>query len=373
MNRKVNSKLHAAFVMEQHLGHSTYYQNLRRFVDQSPRIDPTWVNVTYSSPGSFWERLPLLPKSLRGTLVGRSQVRAGLGRGPFDVALFNTQVPAALAGNLVREQPYVVCTDITPIQYDRMGVHYGHRPDQPGILHRYKQRVNTRLLRRAARLLPWSTWTRSSLIDDYGADPAQIEVIPPGVDTEVWRPGGGHARGSLRVLFVGGDLVRKGGDFLLEACALLPEGTLELILVTRSPAPDRKGITTYHHMSPNTPELIGLYQTCDVFVLPTRAEAFGIAAVEASSVGLPVIATGVGGLTDIVIDNETGFLISLVNPRELADRLQILAENPDLRRRFGQAARARVEACFDARKNSARVIEILLDAKDSRNKQFTED
>jgi glycosyltransferase involved in cell wall biosynthesis len=52
----------------------------------------------------------------------------------------------------------------------------------------------------------------------------------------------------------------------------------------------------------NTSDLIALFQICDVFVLPREAEAFGIAAVEASAAGLPVIATAGGGLTDIVVD-----------------------------------------------------------------------
>lgn len=358
--------IRTTFVMEQHLGHQTYYHNLRRFVDQSSQIQAHWVPVTYTQSGTIWDYLAFLPTNIRGTLRGRTEVRQGLSQAHRDVAFFNTQVPAALGGNLVATLPYVISTDITPIQYDQMSRQYGHRPDRPGPIQRYKHQVNVKLLRNAARLLPWSTWTRDSLITDYGVAPERIEVIPPGVDTTLLTPGIEQNSGPLRILFVGGDLSRKGGDLLLRAFQELPSGMAELHLVTRTPLSPTAGIRAYHNLQPNSPELIRLFQTSNVFVLPTAAEAFGIAAAEAGAAGLAAIVTAVGGLTDIVVDGETGFLMPPGDLETLVSRLRLLADDSALRSRLGQAARRRAETHFNAQRNAERIIACLLDVVETK-------
>lgn len=359
--------LRVTFVMEQHLGHQTYYQNIRRFLENEPRIQPTWVPVTYDEPGGVIEKLSLLPKQVRGTLRGAQQVRAGLRQVPADLFFFNTQVPAALAGGLINSNSkYVIATDLTPIQYDAMGAQYGHKPDKPGLLKAYKQRVNESLFRGAARVLSWSSWARGSLLNDYGVNPACVEVVPPGVDLSLWRPGQSGAGAPLRILFVGGDFERKGGPLVLRAFQALEHGMAELHLVTRTPLPQTPGVMVYNSMQPNSAELIALYQHCDVFVLPTGAEAFGIAAVEACAAGLPVIATRTGGLVDIVTEGETGYFIASGDEAAMVDRLQLLSKTPALRERLSGAARARAELYFDARKNAQRLADCLVEVANER-------
>lgn len=357
--------IRAKFIMEQHVGLRSYYENLRRFVDEFGQIEAIWVEVSYEEPGLIWNRLPLLPDHWRGTLVGRSQTRRGLNQQSYDVAFFHTQVPAALGGRLVSKRPYVLCTDITPIQYDRLASYYNHQADGNGLLSRYKHITNVRLFHDAARVLSYSNWARDSLIDDYGVESDNIEVVPPGVDIERWQPKEEPDNRLFRILFIGYDLNRKGGNLLLEAFRALPPDLAELVLVTRSFVPAEPGVKLYNEMQPNSAELIALSQSCDVFVLPTRAEAFGIAAVEAGALGLPVIATTKGGLGDIVIDGETGFLIESGDKQALIARLRLLLENATLRRKLGQAARKRVVKYFNARNNAARVAGILEEVVDN--------
>lgn len=352
--------MHVTFIMEQHIGHQTYYQNLRRGVEQDGKIEATWVPITYSGANKLLERIPGLPAGLRGTLQGMIQVRQAISKGAYDVAFFNTQVPAALAASQVQRRLYVLATDITPIQYDGMSHLYGHKADKAGILSNYKHRVNVALFRGAARILPWSHWTRDSLISDYGVEPGRIDVVPPGVDLQLWQPGERRqSERALQILFVGGDLYRKGGATLLEAFRSLPAGSAELHLVTRSPITPEAGVHPYYTMRPNSPELIALYQQADVFVLPTEAEAFGIAAIEASAAGLAIIATAVGGLADVVSEGKTGFL---TRPRDVAGLralLERLASDTALRERMGRAARERAEHLFDAQQNAATIIKHL--------------
>jgi glycosyltransferase involved in cell wall biosynthesis len=356
--------INVTFVMEQQVGHRSFYQNLRRAVASQAEIAAQWVEVTYEQTGGWWERLAVLPARIRGALSGRAQVRHGLRQTPYDVAVFNTQVPAAVSVPLPR-QPYILCTDITPVQYDRMGAAYHHQRERLPALDYLKDRLNRRVFKQAFRILPWSTWTRASLIDDYQLAPSRLEVLPPGIDLSQWRPEPHPTNGPLRVLFVGGDWQRKGGEDLLRAFHSLPAGTLELVLVTKTVVPTAPGIRIYNQFEPNSAELIALCQTCDVMALPTYAEAFGIAAIEASALGLPTIATQVGGLPDIVSDQETGFLIKPGDWQALAQYLQMLAQNEMLRRQMSIAARQRAEQHFDATKNAARLAEVICEASRS--------
>jgi glycosyltransferase involved in cell wall biosynthesis len=347
------------FLMEQHIGHRTFAENLQRFMRDAADIEATWEPITYEVLGGFWERLFFLPRHWQGTMRGRQQTRTALRRSSADLAVFNTQVPAALAGRVLGRRPYVLFTDITPIQYDRMAEHYQHTPDKEGWLSQYKKRQNERLFQGAVHCLPWSSWAGASLEKDYGVSPEQITVLPPGVDLTAWTPQYELHDGPLRILFVGGDFYRKGGGLLREAFAHLPAGTAELHLVTRERLAGGENIYVYNDMQPNSDPLIALYQQADIFVLPTQAEAFGIAAVEASGMGLPVLGTAVGGLIDVVADNETGFLLPPGDVHALVERLRLLAAEPERRVQMGKAARARVEERFDARKNAARLAQLI--------------
>lgn len=353
-------KMRATFVMEQHLGHQAFYQNLRRSLAAVAGLEPTWVEITYTNTGGWWEGLPLLPRQLRGILSGRQQAIAGLRGQPNDLVFFNTQAPAALIGRALKAQPYILCTDITPLQYDAMSEHYAHRPDRNPLLKWYKHAVNCRRLQGAAHLVPWSHWVAHSLRSDYGVPPERITVVPPGVDLKRWQPGlPTERKRPIQILFVGGDFYRKGGDLLLQAFRALPPGVAELRLVTRTQLPAEAGVSVRNDLQPNAPALLTLYQTSDLFVLPTRAEAFGIAAVEAGAAGLPVIASNVGGVSDIVVHEETGLLMPPDDAPALQAALAQLIEQPTWRQHLGHQARARVEQEFDAHKNALRIHALM--------------
>lgn len=352
------------FFMEQHIGHYAYYENLRSSIEQQSEICATWIPVTYTDDHSFWQRVPVLPAGVRGTLIGRGQVHQGL-RKKSDVHFFNTQVPAVIAGRTKPEPPYLLATDITPLQYDAMGRYYNHPANRHGFVSDYKHRQNVKSLQNAAYILPWSAWTAQSLVEDYGVDEQKIKIIAPGVNLQVWQPTASIDQHPFRILFVGGDLVRKGGLILLDAFREIsgkyPADQVELILVTRTPVPPTPGVIVYSNCLPNSPELIRLYQSSDLFVLPSYAEAFGIAAAEATAAGLPVIAANIGGLKDIVADGQNGFLIEPGKVQPLLEKIIYLIENPANRQEMGRASRARAERFFDASGNAAQIGQFLLD------------
>lgn len=347
------------FVLEHQLGHRTYAANLREVVAGFDDVDARWIAVHYEADLGMLGAVPW--KALRTALRGRAEVVAGLRRcAPADVRVFNTQVPAAIGGPRSWRSPYVLSTDVTPRQLDQIAAEYEHLADRPGPLQWAKHRLNRHVFGRASACVPWSQWTRRSLIDDYGVDPERIHVIPPGVDLDRWKPGRRTSDGPLRVLFVGGDFRRKGGDVLLAAVGELPPGSAELHIVSKDAVPARDGVHVYPDLAPNDQRLVDLYSSSDVFALPSRAETFGIAVVEAAACGLPVVVSDVGGLAELVTDGETGWRVPAGDQRALASVLGRLVDDRRLARRLGAAARARAEREFDARQNGRRLVELAM-------------
>jgi glycosyltransferase involved in cell wall biosynthesis len=90
-----------------------------------------------------------------------------------------------------------------------------------------------------------------------------------------------------------------------------------------------------------------LLASADLFVLSSRSEGLPISVLEAMAAGLPVVATDVGGLSELVVDGETGILVPAADPKALAEAVERLLLDPELRRRFGTASRRRAERRFD--------------------------
>jgi len=204
----------------------------------------------------------------------------------------------------------------------------------------------------------------------------KVIVIPPGVDYERWSAygrddgvsAGRDDAGPLRVLFVGGDLERKGGFVLLEAMRRLRDAgvAIELDLVTRDEVPDQEGVRAHHGLTPNSAPLIELYHRADVFCLPTMGDCLPMVLSEAGAVGLPLVSTDVGAIGEIVRDGETGLLVPVDDVGALAAALHRLADDPAARRRMGEAARQLVREQFDAGANARSLVALLLDIAAAR-------
>jgi len=122
------------------------------------------------------------------------------------------------------------------------------------------------------------------------------------------------------------------------------------------------GLTEQVHFLGDVPEetLPALYHAADLYVLPanSRAEAFGVALLEAMAAGLPVISTEIGtGTSYVNIHGETGLIVPPRDPERLAQAIAILLNDPALRQRLGAQAQARVRAKF----SQATMIERVLD------------
>lgn len=361
--------LRIVFVMEQVLGHVSHYQTLRRVIAGEPDVEPNWVEVSYAGAGML-EALPLLPRSVSGTARGYLQVRAGLRGLRQDALFFHTQKPAVFQWDLLARIPTVLSLDVTPVQYDDLGMYYEHAPDGDTPVARLKHAINKRTFAMAKAIVAWSAWAKESLVQDYGMPPDKIRVIPPGVDLQLWhapeRATRSVATDLPRILFVGGDFERKGGALLLDWFRQTGRGRCELDLVTRAAIESEPGVRVHRSVTGNSPEARRLFANADVFVLPSLGECFGIASVEAMAAGLPVIATRVGGSADIVEHGESGLLIEPNSPDALRQGLDVLLADEAKRRAMGTSGRARAERLFDATTNARQLLACVADVSADR-------
>jgi glycosyltransferase involved in cell wall biosynthesis len=320
--------------------------------------------------GGRIEKLPL-PAKTRGTIrsvLGLKQAfRTRADAVWSQVAL--PLLPYVLAVPWLRRAPVFYAIDCTPTLLFRMDRHYGVASDPDSI----KGRLTTALLKsffiRCAGLLPWSQWAARSMIEDYEADPARVQVLPPGVDIAGWRPpqSTGIRHDHLQLLFVGADFERKGGPMLLDIFRRHLRDTCDLHLVTRVAASPEPGVTIHTGYAPGAPELMNLFQSADLLVVPTLADCFSMAAIEAMACGLPVITSPVGGIPEIVEHGVTGLLPPTGDGRRLLESIRTLRDDDGLRRRLGAAGRDVAVRRFNATTQARRMVELILSEIESRS------
>jgi len=198
------------------------------------------------------------------------------------------------------------------------------------------------------------------LVRHYGADPARIEIVPPGVDRALFSPGPkAGARQALGLgdepllVFVGRIQALKGIDVAVEALAQLDDDRSRLLIVGGSSGADgdayveriqrcidRLGVRERVSMVPPQPHhvLSTYYRAADLVIVPSRSESFGLVALEAAACGIPVVAADVGGLSTLVRHKETGLLVPGRDPADYADAVQSILDDADFAERLSQQA-----------------------------------
>jgi L-malate glycosyltransferase len=223
-------------------------------------------------------------------------------------------------------------------------------PDNPADLPTGGGLVAKAVLTRADLVLPVSEAMRAAL--ERRAPKARFRIVPNVVDDELFRPDGQSSRGR-RLLTAGslGENGAKGVDYLLEALAILAPSDEALRLDVAGDGPlrpayeaqaDRLGLAdrvTFHGFRSKA-DLAELMRRSDLFVLASRFENNPCVILEAMASGLPVVATRVGGLPELV-DGRNGILAEPRNPQSIAERIADALDRPDAFDRDELARRAR--------------------------------
>lgn len=344
-------------------GHTTRFFNLRAHTRNDPRISPTYRTVTGWVPRGTLERLPIIPKGLKGRARAVLQT-APLAGFPRPDVIWTSVGPEragylwSLMGPLRR--PVVYDCDGTLELQEHMAAIYSKRPPKSGLSRFLADAVDRALTSTVTLFIPWSRWAADSL-RRQGIAEDRIHVLPPGVDLQEWRPRPelrAVRADKLRLLFVGADFARKGGDLLLNVFRERFADRCELDVVTRDAIESSRNVRV-HRAEPNSTLLRELYARADLFVMPTRADFFGIATVEAMACGLPVIAGDVGAAREIVDHGETGWIVEPTGAA-LAEALERALDEWDHLPGMGRRARAVAEERFNGQRNDSQIVEALI-------------
>ncbi|MEL6468673.1 MAG: glycosyltransferase family 4 protein [Cyanobacteria bacterium J06623_4] len=203
---------------------------------------------------------------------------------------------------------------------------------------------------------PYETWERLHIVH-CGVTPKQFSPVT-------------HQGTGRRLLFVGRLAAVKGLPMLLESIRRLKESVPNILLTVVGDGPDRdllESLTDQLDLSAQV-KFVGYQsqssvrqylQETDVFVLPSFAEGVPVVLMEAMMSGVPVVATQIAGVSELVEDGVSGFLVPPSNVSELCDRIQTLLSDGDLRARFGEQGMAKVREQFDISKEAEKLAQLM--------------
>jgi glycosyltransferase involved in cell wall biosynthesis len=277
------------------------------------------------------------PRSIGHALAGRAAARAALDAGA-KVILLSTLQNAPFAP-LERGVRYIVYGDCTSSQ---LATNYGGKTlGAPGswICARIR-----RLREHGCIFLCMSQWYRDALREEFEIPENQLQLLPFYVDTEIWKPLANKARNARKqVLFIGGDLARKGADIVYELARQNKFKDVDFHIVSPHAEAGPSNIHPHRGLTSDSPDLVRLTAECDLFILPTRADASPISALEAAACGLPAIITGRGGIREIVVDGVTGTVLPEPKFDAFEKELSTYLDNSDMLAERGRCARLHVE------------------------------
>ena len=219
--------------------------------------------------------------------------------------------------------------------------------------------MERRLARRTARIITVSEALRREMVDVFGLDPALVTTVYNGLDLGPFLAGSDRAKARERYGIPAGALAiglaarfapQKALDVLVEAAVPVLERHPDARLVLAGSGPLLEFVRTRARASSVRDRILfpgletdmpGLLSALDIYASAAIAEGLGLGTIEAMAAGLPVVSTTAGGTPEVVEDAVTGLLVPPGKAAQLTEALLRLAKDPALRRRMGEAGRAR--------------------------------
>ena len=326
-------------------GHRSFSDAMRAALGQLD-VEATIVTLEPADfrryPPPRWARVS---EPLAGQAVLAAKLRY-LWHAPYDVLLVNGWELLSVVRDIARVTPTAVTMDVSPRAAARE-----HRRVMPGWLAHVKSRlgeaVHAHRFDRDARqvdlFLPWTPWCGEQLTRDHAVPASSQRVTLLPIDTDTWCPAAGRRTPERpMILWAGNDWRCKGGPLLLAVYRKHLADHARLCIVGHDPEiaalPRIPGVTVYRRLPRE--RLPQLYREADIFALPTRLEYAGFVFAEACASGLPCVGPDIGGVSSVVRDAQTGFILPPeAGPELWADRLLTLVKNPHLRGQMSVMAR----------------------------------
>ena len=265
------------------------------------------------------------------------------------------------------------------------GIPYSIRPHAFGLFGRNRSLVR-RQLERADKIVTVSNFHREYIAELSPTLASRaVEVIHCAVDTSDWASMTRPSRAPFSILSIGRPIPKKGLEHLLEACQVLRsrsgdfrctivagESKLAQRLMERATELDLDDVLTFAPRI-SQDEVRELMAGADAFVLPCVVAPNGdrdgipVVLMEAMATELPVVSTAVSGIPELVIDGVTGLVVPERNAEELAEALERLMDDPDLRRELGKRGRQHVIAEFQDDQTVRELAAAMAEAANATN------
>jgi glycosyltransferase involved in cell wall biosynthesis len=228
------------------------------------------------------------------------------------------------------------------------------------------------LTRDAALILTISKYNQQYLVNNFGVSANAIRVVHCGIDPEQFCPGSPGARQAgqpFSIISVGRLVKNKGYRYLIDGCALMARRGLPFRLKIIGDGALRQYLDNRIHtlglaarvklMGGQPSEVVrSELQKADLFILASLSEGIPVALMEAMASELPVIATRVRGVPELVVHDKTGLLVEPEDAPGLAEAVQTLAGDETLRSRLSLAGRAKVTEEFNAENQYRKILEL---------------
>jgi len=305
--------------------------------------------------------------------------------------LFSTPIVPGINKKLIEEDFDILHSHTPPPLMSFSGARAAERKDVPFVLTYhcdleipnifgplivtlYQRTLGTYTVSKSDKIITTTT--------TYGATSRAVwykeaDVIPNAVDAERFHPSneGRSVREELgigdkkMVMYVGRVVYHKGLEYFVESAKYLDDQDVHYVLVGSGDfrpelekIVEREGLedkVTFAGRVSNE-KLPNYYGACDVFVLPSvsRLEAFGIVALEAMASGVPVVISDIPGVREVIVEGDQGLLAEPMNSKDIAGKIRVLLENPELGEKMGRKGRKRVVEKFTWEKVAEDIEEV---------------
>lgn len=286
---------------------------------------------------SFGEYSTTIGKRFLASFELQSKVREANREGRK--VLFHGISPALFAYPVINRERSYIFTDWTRKLYEPI---YGEKMSSPWLTFIHKQVLNSQKY-----VIGLTDAVVEEIAEDYDVPRHKLKKgrLPFSVDLDLFVPSPDRHDGIVKILFVGGDFYRKGGDVLLDWFLKQQEPSIQMTMLTSHQLENFKNVTIPTNIQYGEPQHIELFKDHDIFVLPTKCEGYPSVVGEAACAGLAVLTTkNALGAPEIIQDGINGYICD--SQADLLDRLNLLIKNKPLIESMKQKSRQIMENKF---------------------------
>lgn len=283
----------------------------------------TWPKIRFLGIVTFWAKICLKIRTIKPDILHAQSLLCG--------------IPAVVAKKSLKI-PYVVWGQGSDI----------YLPD------RFTRMTSKSILQNADAVLALTEDMKQKIREICDKE---ISVVPNGIDLERFKISSGDKKegNAKAVIFIGRLHPVKGVQYLIEAMAIVRQQMPDVKLVIVGDGVERArleklaerlNLNDCIQFTGQVPQesIPRLMHQADVFALSSLSESFGIVNLEAMAAGLPIVATNVGGIPDIVEEGVNGYLVNAKNPEEIAERVVILLQDDEMREEISANNREKAES-----------------------------